>query len=90
MTLPLPPQKSQHGLKRVWSAFFYSVEGLRQGWHEPAFRQEALLSVVMLPAAFWLGQTWVEVALLIGTVLMVMVVELLNTGIETAMDRFGP
>ena len=90
MPLPLPPQKSQHGLKRVWNAFFYSLEGLRQGWHEPAFRQEALLSVVMLPAAFWLGQTWVEVALLIGTVLMVMVVELLNTGIETAMDRFGP
>jgi diacylglycerol kinase (ATP) len=90
MTTPLPPQKSQHGFKRVWNAFFYSLEGLRQGWYEPAFRQEAVLSVVMLPAAFWVGQTWVEIALLIGTVLMVMMVELLNTGIETAMDRFGP
>ena len=90
MTTPLPPQKSQHGFKSVWNAFFYSLEGLRQGWYEPAFRQEAVLSVVMLPAAFWVGQTWVEIALLIGTVLMVMMVELLNTGIETAMDRFGP
>mgnify|MGYP002149238580 FL=1 len=89
MTPPLPPPKSRHGLQRVWHAFFYSMEGLRQGWHEPAFRQEVLLSVVMLPAAFWIGQSWLEVALLIGSVLMVMVVELLNTGIETAMDRFG-
>ena len=46
--------------------------------------------MVMLPAAFWLGNSWVEVALLAGSVLMVMVVELLNTGIESAIDRIGP
>jgi diacylglycerol kinase (ATP) len=48
-----------------------------------------LLSIVLIPAAFWLGQTWVEVALLVGSVILVMVVELLNTGIETAIDRIG-
>ncbi|MFY7904785.1 MAG: diacylglycerol kinase, partial [Burkholderiaceae bacterium] len=46
--------------------------------------------LVLLPLAFWLGQTWVEVAVLAGTVVLVMVVELLNTGIESAIDRIGP
>ena len=71
-------------------AFGYSLAGLRAGWAETAFRQEALAALVMLPTAFWLGQSWVEVALLAGTVLLVMVVELLNTGIEAAIDRIGP
>ena len=71
-------------------ALGYSLAGLRAGWRETAFRQEALAALVMLPAAFWLGQRWVEVALLAGTVLLVMVVELLNTGIEAAIDRIGP
>jgi diacylglycerol kinase (ATP) len=84
------PQKSRRGLSRVWHAFGYSVAGLRAGWYETAFRQEAIASVVLLPAAFWLGRTWVETALLAGTVILVMVVELLNTGIETAIDRIGP
>ena len=71
-------------------AFGYSVAGLRAGWGETAFRQEAMASVIMLPAAFWLGQGWVETTLLAGSVLLVMIVELLNTGIESAIDRFGP
>ena len=71
-------------------AFGYSLAGLRAGWHETAFRQEALAAIFLLPAAFWLGQNWVEVALLGGTVLLVMVVELLNTGVESAIDRIGP
>jgi diacylglycerol kinase (ATP) len=84
------PQKLRTGLSRVWHAGGYSVAGLRAGWGETAFRQEALAAIVLVPAAFWLGRSWVEVALLAGSVLMVMVVELLNTGIETAIDRIGP
>ena len=96
MTTPQPglaevnPQKVRTGLSRVWHATGYSLAGLRAGWGETAFRQEAIASVVLLPLAFWIGRSWVEVALLCGTVLLVMIVELLNTGIETAIDRIGP
>ena len=83
------PQKNRKGLSRVWHAAGYSLAGLRAGWHETAFRQEAIASALLLPAAFWLGRTWVETALLAGTVMLVMIVELLNTGIETAIDRIG-
>ncbi len=83
-------QKLRTGASRMWHAFGYSVAGLRSGWGETAFRQEALAAIVMIPLAFWLGQTWVETALLAGSVMLVMVVELLNTGIETAIDRIGP
>ncbi len=84
------PQKSRTGLNRLWHALGYSLSGLRAAWDEKAFRQEALASIVLLPLAFWLGQSWVEIALLVGTVILVMVVELLNTGIESAIDRIGP
>lgn len=87
---PVNAQKQRTGLSRMWHALGYSLAGLRAGWGETAFRQEALASMVMLPLAAWLGQSWVEVALLAGSVILVMVVELLNTGIETAIDRIGP
>lgn len=87
---PTNAQKTRSGLSRVWHAFGYSLSGLRAGWGETAFRQEAIAALVLIPAAFWLGQTWVETALLAASVVMVMVVELLNTGIETAIDRIGP
>lgn len=84
------PQKSRTGLSRLWHAAGYSLEGLKAGWQERAFRQEVLLATVLLPAAFWLGRGWTEVALLAGSVLLVMIVELLNSGIEAAIDRIGP
>ena len=84
------PQKARRGLSRVLHATGYSIAGLRAGWGEAAFRQEAILAVVMLPAAFWLGNSWLERAVLAGTVVLVLIVELLNTGIETAIDRIGP
>ena len=84
------PQKSRTGLARVWHAAGYSLEGLRAGWDETAFRQEALAALVLVPLAVWLGRNWVETTLLAGSVLIVMIVELLNTGIETAIDRIGP
>ncbi len=87
---PVNPQKSRAGLNRMWHATGYSIEGLRAGWGETAFRQEALASCVLLPLSLWLGRSWVETALLAGSVVLVMIVELLNTGIETAIDRVGP
>ncbi|MBH1957377.1 diacylglycerol kinase [Polaromonas sp.] len=84
------PQKNRRGVSRVWHAAGYSLAGLRAGWKETAFRQEALASVVLLPAAFWLGGSWTEIALLAGVVMLVLIVELLNTGIEAAIDRIGP
>ena len=84
------PQKQRKGLNRIWHALGYSLNGLREGWAEPAFRQEAIAAIVLLPLSFWLGRSWAEVALLAGSVLIVMIVELLNTCVETAVDRIGP
>ena len=87
---PANPQKSRTGLSRILHAGGYSLAGLRAGWGETAFRQEAIAAIALLPLAFRLGRGWVEVALLAGSVMLVMVVELLNTGIEAAIDRIGP
>jgi diacylglycerol kinase (ATP) len=84
------PQKGRSGLNRMWHATGYSLAGLRAGWSETAFRQEALAALVLLPLSAWVGHNWVETALLGGSVLLVMIVELLNTGIETVVDRIGP
>lgn len=89
-TAPANPQKTRTGLHRLWHATEYSLQGLRTAWGETAFRQEAIAALVLVPAAFWLGRGWVEIALLAGTVVLLMVVELLNTGIEAAIDRIGP
>jgi len=86
---PVNPQKDRKGLNRIRHALGYSIAGLKAGWHETAFRQEAIASLVLIPAAFWLSRSWVETALLAGSVILVMIVELLNTGIETAIDRIG-
>jgi diacylglycerol kinase (ATP) len=84
------PQKARKGLSRILHAGGYSVQGLLAGWGETAFRQETLAAIVLLPLAFFFGQDWVEVALLGGSVLLVMIVELLNTAVESAIDRIGP
>ena len=84
------PQKSRTGLNRVLHAGGYSIQGLVAGWQETAFRQEAIAALILVPLAFWLGTSWIETALLAGSVVLVMVVELLNTGIESAIDRIGP
>lgn len=84
------PQKSRTGMNRVLHAAGYSLQGLRAGWGETAFRQEALASFVLLPLAFWVGRNWLEAAMLVAVVILVLITELLNTGIETAIDRIGP
>jgi diacylglycerol kinase (ATP) len=82
-------QKGRRGLKRLWHATGHSIAGLQEGWKEPAFRLEVFGALVALPLAIWLGRSWVETVLLFGTVLMVLVVELLNTAVEAAIDRVG-
>lgn len=78
-------------LGRIVSATSFSVAGLRTAWRdEAAFRQELLLAVVLVPAGLWLGRTAVERALLVGSCLLVLIVELLNTGLENVVDRIGP
>ena len=82
------PHKGRTGLSRIVHATGYSAQGIGAAVrHESAFRQEGLLAVVMLPAALWLGRSWVEGVLLAGTVLLVLIVELLNSGIEAVVDR---
>ncbi len=83
-------QKQRRGINRVIHAFGYSMQGLKAGMLEPAFRQEAWLAGVLIPLSFWVGTTWIEISLLIGSVFMVLIVELLNTGLESAIDRVGP
>jgi diacylglycerol kinase (ATP) len=79
------------GLRRIVNATWFSFAGLRIAWRdEAAFRQELMLCVVLLPAAVWLGRTAVERSLLIGSCLLVLIVELLNTSIENVVDRVGP
>lgn len=87
---PANPQKARRGLSRMWHATGYSIAGLRAGWGETAFRQELLAALILIPAAFWLGSHWTEVAILASTVVLVLIVELLNTAVETAIDRIGP
>ena len=87
---PADRQKVRTGLSRLWHAAAFSLSGLRAGWGETAFRQEVLAAVVLVPLAFWLGASWTETALLAGSVLIVMTVELLNTAIEACVDRIGP
>lgn len=81
----------QHtGLNRIIRATGYSWAGLKACWnHEEAFRQETLLAVVLIPLALWLGESGVEKALMIGTVIIVLITELLNSSIEATVDRFG-
>jgi diacylglycerol kinase (ATP) len=87
---PAQAQKARRGVTRWLHAAGYSLAGLRAGWTETAFRQEALAAVLLVPAAFYVGRNWAETALLAGSVVGVMVVELLNTAIESVVDRVGP
>jgi diacylglycerol kinase (ATP) len=78
------------GIQRVINATGYSIKGLRATFkHEAAFRQELLLTIVLLPLAFYLGQTGVERAIMIGSLFLVLIVELLNSAVESVVDRVG-
>lgn len=82
------PHKGRTGLDRILHAAGYSWAGLLAAYRgESAFRQEIWLTIIATPLAFWLGRDWVQVALLLGSLLLVLIVELLNSAIEAAIDR---
>lgn len=84
------PHKGRTGLDRILHATTYSLAGLRAAYSgESAFRQEFWLALVATPLAFYLGRNWVEMALLLGSLMLVLIVELLNSGIEAAIDRIS-
>jgi diacylglycerol kinase (ATP) len=82
------PHKGKTGLSRILNATRYSLEGLAAAArHEDAFRQELIVFALAVPVALWLGKTGFERALLIGCLFLVLVVELLNSAVEAAVDR---
>ena len=82
------PFKGKTGLRRLMNAFGYSLQGFSAAFkHEDAFRQEVFLAVVLIPLALYLGENRVEQALMIASVLLVLIVELLNSAIEAAVDH---
>ncbi len=84
------PHKGKTGLKRVWNALFYSLEGFKAAWkHEDAFRQESLLAIVLIPLVFFLADAPMARALMIASVLLVLIVELINSAIEATVDRIS-
>jgi diacylglycerol kinase (ATP) len=88
--LPESPHKGQRGLQRLLNALFYSLSGLKIAFeHESAFRQEVALAIVLVPVACIVPVSPVERALLVGSVLLVFVVELLNSSVEAAIDRIS-
>jgi diacylglycerol kinase (ATP) len=82
------PYKGKTGLMRIWNALQYSIAGLRAAYrHEDAFRQECLLAALLIPIALLLPVGAVGKALLIGSVLLLLIVELVNSAIEATVDR---
>ncbi len=82
--------KGKTGLKRVWNAFFYSMEGFRAAWkHEDAFRQEMVLALVLIPLALLLEHGGLGRAMMIASLLLVLIVELINSAIEATVDRIS-
>lgn len=85
-----PPETKVTGLRRIWVATRYSLLGLNNAVRtESSFRQELAAAVVLIPLAIWLGSNGVERALLVGSLLLVLVVEILNSAIERVVDRHG-
>ncbi len=81
---------NEKGLKRFVNAIFFSIAGFKATWqHEEAFRQEVTIFIISIPLAIWLAENNIEKVLLIGSVVLVMVTELLNSSIETVVDRVG-
>ena len=84
------PYKCKTGIKRLANAFTYSVAGTLAAFkHEDAFRQEVILSTILIPLAIYLGQTAIEQALMIASILLIIIVELLNSSVEATVDRIS-
>lgn len=84
------PHKGRTGIDRITRATGYSLQGLVSAWQaESAFRQEVALAAVLLPGTFWVATSWIEAVLLAGSVMLVLIVELLNSAIEATVDRIS-
>ncbi len=84
------PFKGKTGLRRVWNALHYSLDGLRAAYAcEDAFRQESLLAALLIPLAFFLPVSGIGRAAMIASVILVLIVELLNSAIEAVVDRIS-
>ncbi|MGC3962303.1 MAG: diacylglycerol kinase [Rhodocyclaceae bacterium] len=84
------PFKGKTGVVRIWNAFHYSLDGLRAAFkHEDAFRQEVLLAIVLIPIAVFSARSGPEKAALIASVLLVLIVELVNSAVEATVDRIS-
>ncbi|WP_296055449.1 diacylglycerol kinase [uncultured Amphritea sp.] len=84
-------QIKRTGIKRFYFATKYSMQGIKATWkEEPAFRYEVSALVVMLPAAFWLAQSGLQLALLLSCCFLVLAFEIVNSAIEAVVDRWGP
>ncbi len=84
------PFKGKTGFPRIWNALRYSIDGCRDAWrHESAFRQEVLLALVLTPVSLWLPASGVGHALMISSLLLVLLVELLNSAVEATVDRIS-
>ncbi len=83
--------KGKKGLVRLWNALGYSRDGIAAAWkNEAAFREEVLLAAVTIPLALYLGQSGVDRALLVGSILLILIVEILNSAVEAVVDKASP
>ena len=83
--------KGKKGLTRLWNALGYSRDGIAAAWrHEAAFREEILLAVIAIPLAFYLGKTGVDRALLVSCIILILIVEILNSAVEAVVDKASP
>ena len=83
--------KGKQGLTRLINALGYSRDGIAAAWkNEAAFREEVLLAAVAIPLAFYLGKTGVERALLVGSIIFILIVEILNSAVEAVVDKASP
>ena len=83
--------KGKKGLVRLWNATGYSRDGILAAWrHEAAFREEILLAAITIPLALYLGKTGVERALLVGCIILILIVEILNSAVEAVVDKASP
>lgn len=84
------PFKGKTGLRRLLNAVGYSIAGIKAAYrNEDAFRQEVIMAIVLIPLAFYLGETRIEMALMIACVMLVIIVELVNSSIEATVDRIS-
>ena len=83
--------KGKKGLTRLWNALGYSRDGIAAAWtNEAAFREELLLAAITIPLAFYLGETGVDRALLVSSIIFILIVEILNSAIEAVVDKASP